>query len=341
MKVPVTVVVPARGNEGQLRLSLDALRDAEPGADQIIVVDDESPRSLEPIVAEYGFEFLRRTVRGGPGAGRNDGVATARNDVVLFIDSDVVIHRDTIGRVAARFAQPDAPDALFGSYDEEPHARTFTAQYKNLVHHFIHQGARRRAMTFWAGCGAVRKSSFLSVGGFDTRRFDVPSVEDIDLGYRMTDRDMVIELDPSLQVCHLKAWTLVEMIRVDVFKRAVPWTRLMLERGSVPPDLNLRPHHRISAGLVGLLVAATACLAITCALGWAWPAGSGGLVLATLVVLLLALNADLYTFFLKRRGLWFMLRAIPVHWLYYFYSAATFVIVRVQFALTASRRSSG
>ena len=160
--VPLTVVVPAHGNEDQLRLALDALFAAEPRAAEILVVDDASPRPVAPSISGYDCRTIRRDAQGGPGAARNDGVAAARHDVVLFVDSDVVVRPDTLGKVAATFERPDAPDAVFGSYDDEPGADTFLAQYRNLLHHFIHQGAERAAQTFWAGCGAIRKTSFLS-----------------------------------------------------------------------------------------------------------------------------------------------------------------------------------
>jgi GT2 family glycosyltransferase len=333
--VPITVVVPAHGNEEQLRLALDAIFAAEPRAAEVLVVDDASPRALAPLLGGYDCRTLRREAQGGPGAARNDGVAAARYEVVAFVDSDVVVQKDTLGRLAATFERPDAPDAVFGSYDDEPGSDAFLAQYRNLLHHFIHQGAERAAQTFWAGCGAVRRASFQEAGGFDVARFRRPSVEDIDLGYRMIDRGMRIELDKSIQVRHLKKWTLGEMIRVDVFRRAAPWTRLMLERGTVPPDLNLRTHHRASAVLVGLLVLNL--------VAWAILRGRGAPAIPVAIVLvvagLLLLNRDFYGFLLRRRGLWFTLRAIPLHWLYYFYSAVTFAVVNLQWRLRRERSS--
>jgi hypothetical protein len=49
--------------------------------------------------------------------------------------------------------------------------------------------------------------------------------------------------------------------------------------------------------------------------------------------LLLVLNRDFYGFLLRSRGPWFVLRAIPLHWLYYLYSAVTFAVVNAQFRL--------
>jgi hypothetical protein len=39
------------------------------------------------------------------------------------------------------------------------------------------------------------------------------------------------------------------------------------------------------------------------------------------------LNLDLYWFLYRKRGMWFTLRAIPLHWFYYLYSSAAFASV--------------
>ena len=44
------------------------------------------------------------------------------------------------------------------------------------------------------------------MSGFDLKTFRLPSVEDIDLGYRLKDAGYRICLDKSLQVKHLKEW---------------------------------------------------------------------------------------------------------------------------------------
>ena len=75
--------------------------------------------------------------------------------------------------------------AVFGAYDESPAAPGLVSQAKNLAHAFVHHGSPGNAVTFWAGLGAVRTQVFLAVNGFD-ERFGRPSIEDIDLGYRLT-----------------------------------------------------------------------------------------------------------------------------------------------------------
>jgi hypothetical protein len=49
------------------------------------------------------------------------------------------------------------------------------------------------------------------------------------------------------------------------------------------------------------------------------------------------LNHKLYRFFYHRKGLIFAILAFPLHLLYYFYSAATFVLCWLTFTFARSR----
>ena len=100
----------------------------------------------------------------------------------------------------------------------------FFSQYVNLRHHFVHQRARREDATFWAGCGAVRRTLFLRADGFDADRYPRPSIEDTELAARIR-KFGATKLDPDLQVTHLKRWTFRSMVETDIFSRAVPWAR--------------------------------------------------------------------------------------------------------------------
>jgi len=211
-----------------------------------------------------------------------------------------------------------APDlaAVFGSYDDEPLEANFLSQYKNLFHHYVHQAAKEEASTFWGACGAIRREAFMAVGGFD-ESYHRPSIEDIDLGYRLKRAGYRIRLLKDLQVKHLKHWGVLSLLEADFFCRALPWTALILREGRFIDDLNLRMSSRISV-ICGYLLLFTL-------LGAVWvpwllvPA-------AFFVMLLVVLNWGLYRFFRDKRGMGFALKAIPWHWFYFFYSDLAFCI---------------
>jgi len=104
---------------------------------------------------------------------------------LFFVDADVVIAQARSSVSGA--SSPDIPSrrAVFGSYDARPSDGSMVSRYRNLLHHFVHQRGNPEASTFWAGCGAIRRSVFHEVGGFDAGRFRRASIEDIELGYRL------------------------------------------------------------------------------------------------------------------------------------------------------------
>jgi GT2 family glycosyltransferase len=217
----------------------------------------------------------------------------------------------------------DAPHtaAIIGSYDSEPAAESLISQYKNLLHHHVHQQSDEEAATFWGACGAIRREVFFAMGGFD-ERYRRPCVEDIDLGYRLRTVGHVIRLHKSLQVKHLKQWTFLSLLRSDVFDRALPWTELILRYRLFRNDLNLRHSDRLSVVSMYMLLLATPLAA------WS------PFLLAipgSLALLLLALNIRLYRFFVARRGIAFGLAAVPLHWLSFVYSGMTFMVGAVRY----------
>jgi hypothetical protein len=279
----------------------------------LIVVDDGSTDGSGALAGSLGARVVRHEAPLGPAAARNAGALAATAPLIFFLDADVAVHPETLGRALARFeADPDLA-ALFGSYDDDPTASGLVSQYRNLLHHYIHQQGRftanaRPARTFWTGCGAIRRHVFLDLGGFDPRLYRQPTIEDIEFGYRLTRAGGRIALARDVQVTHLKRWTLRDVVRTDIFHRGVPWMLLMKRAGVAESDLNVRLDQKLSVAAVG--VAALASLA---ALGRPVLLGVAAGACAAVV----GLNFDFYRFLARRRGRAFAAAAVPLHFLYF------------------------
>lgn len=321
MKPSVTIVMPAYNAAALLPKTLPAACEAA-GVERVLVVDPGSTDETASYAESHGVRVLRLDRRAGPAEARNEGVAAIDTDVALFIDADCIAHPDVVTRVQDAFTDPDLV-TLTGSYDDDPAGPGFFSDYMNLRHHHTHQQAQRDPATFWAGCGAVRVSTYRRVDGFDTERFPRPMIEDIELGLRMAEHGAT-RLDPQLQVKHLKAWTMRSVIVTDVVHRAIPWTRLILERG-MPNDLNLRTSQRIAA-----MVAPLALLSIPALPVLLWLKPITALVPAAFLDASLMLNWSLVRFFARRRGIGFAIGGWLFHQVHLTYSAATFALVSLQ-----------
>jgi glycosyltransferase involved in cell wall biosynthesis len=328
----VSVVVPVHDSAEALRECLAALQASFPRPAEILVVDDASSDETPRVAAAAGARVLRLARNVGPAAARNEGAREARGEILLFVDADVVVPPSAVGQVADLLgARPDVA-AVFGSYDTRPRAPGLVSQYRNLLHHFVHQTGRPEASTFWAGCGAIRRAVFEAVGGFDEIRFRRPSIEDIELGYRLRRAGHTVLLDRTLQATHLKRWTLWSTVRTDVLCRAIPWSRLILETGAAPDDLNLRREQRlaggvVAAGSVGLLLIP-------------WRVELGVIPLAAGIGMV-GLNRGLFAFFVRSRGLAFAAACLPLHWLYYLYGGSSYAYVWAEVCIRGRRRGHG
>jgi glycosyltransferase involved in cell wall biosynthesis len=327
----LSVIVPVHNGAMYLSRCLESLRQSEYPHFEVIVVDDCSTDSSAEIAKRYGARCFRTPHILGPAGARNMGVAYALAGIFVFVDADVVLPSNALDLIAMDFAGDAQLAALFGSYDDAPACDCFLSQYKNLAHSYVHQNSSERALTFWAGCGAVRREPFVKFGGFNATRYPHPSIEDIELGYRLSLGGQTIKLNKQLRVKHLKRWTLRSLLKADILRRAVPWTRLILETRHLPRDLNLTSRARVSAGLVGLLSAAWVLLFSQAAhilptitfFPHARLAELAAIAVVTMV--LAALNWDVYAFFANKRGWWFAARVVPMHWFYYFYSGVVFI----------------
>jgi glycosyltransferase involved in cell wall biosynthesis len=321
----ISVIVPVYNGGKFLEKCLDALFASDYSAFEVVVVDDGSTDDSAKISREKGATVIstpRR--RSGPAAARNLAAEKVRGEILLFVDADVVVKPDTIAKVAARFANQPEISALFGSYDDEPGEKNFLSQYRNLLHHFIHQNSNSEAWTFWAGLGAIRREAFRAVGGFDCVRFAVPSIEDIELGARLRAAGHQILLAKEIQAKHLKKWEAVSVLRTDIFCRALPWSKFILTNQGLVNDMNLKTADRLSAVLVGLSIAILPFLYWKPVLI---------LLLVFLLLTIVFLNRKIFRFFLEKKGLSFALAAFPWQFLYFFYSGTTFVLCWFWFAL--------
>ncbi len=265
MSVTVSVVIPVYNAAGHLPCCLRNLSLSTTPYLECIVVDDGSTDESAAVAREFGAKVLSTGGRTGPAHARNLGAQAARGDVLLFLDSDVSPYPDTLTRIVEAFEEDPQLDAVVGSYDDSPGARDFLSQYRNLMHYFVHQGARKTACTFWSGCGAIRRAVFLEHAGFD-ESYRRPAVEDIELGYRLFMAGRKVILDKDIQVKHLKHWTFWGLLKTDIRDRGIPWTELILRDRHMPNDLNLELSQRVSVALAFLLVGFTTAAAVY----WGW-----------------------------------------------------------------------
>lgn len=316
----LSVIVPCHNRASELRDCLEALALAFSSEIEYIVVDDGSTDATGVVAlgSSLPVRLLNTGERCGSAVARNLGARAATGDILVFIDSDVAVHENTLALIRTAFeADPDL-GALIGAYDEFPSADGFYSQYRNLLHSFTHRSAPGQACTFWTGCGAIRRTVFCQLGGFDETR---GTVNDIELGARAARSGVRIEVHPDVQVTHSKRWTLMSTLRTDLVLRGIPWTLLILRNGRMPNTLNTSLRNRWSVALVWM---ATLLLGILAGIIH-HPRPFVALPLACLAIVV-ALNRDFYRFLYRSGGLCFAGKGIVAHLLHFLLCGFSFLV---------------
>jgi glycosyltransferase involved in cell wall biosynthesis len=145
---------------------------------EIIVVDDGSLVPLLPTIElfndQLNIQFFRKT-NSGPGLSRNFGARKAKNDWLVFVDSDVIVEKDYIENIKNNLAKTKC-DA-FGGADKA--GKGFNLMQKAISYAMTSllttggiRGSKKSMSKFQPRSFnmGVKKSAFDEVGGFSEMR---------------------------------------------------------------------------------------------------------------------------------------------------------------------------
>jgi GT2 family glycosyltransferase len=190
-----TVVIPAHSAHRWAGL-LAAVRSAQnqdPPPAAVVVSVDHNPMLEERVRACLdGVVVVPNTLTRGASGTRNSGVSMARTPLVAFLDSDARAAPDWLENLVAPFADPSVMGtggAVVPGWSSSPPA-WFPEEFAWVVGaSFAGQPTTQtRVRNVWSENMAVRRSSFLGVGGFSLqfgKVGDRSQPEDTDLCLRM------------------------------------------------------------------------------------------------------------------------------------------------------------
>lgn len=325
----VAVIVPAFNASSTLFDCLTAIRALSFPVAELIVYIDGATDDSEAIARNAGARVIvNPDAPKGPSHGRNEGAAASQSDLLLFVDADVIISRDALSTLVKELVHEGAV-AAFGSYDCEPRSTRTASYYANLRHHHVHQNSVREASTFWTGLGLVRRDVFLKFGGFDIEKYRYPSIEDVELGMRITGAGLRIRLVPEALAKHCKDWTLANVWHTDIFRRAYPWSCLLIDGRGKTVDLNLDRVERLKA-LLAMTALGSALIGLFAPF----------LLILTAIALCayLALNRSFFALLAKMLGYPRAAGAMAMHFCYHIYATATYAFTLVQTSLGLRHR---
>ena len=193
MSAPLTlsVVMPTYDETERLKAALKSLsqQDYPHEAIQIIVVDDASPHldseRLHAAVAPLQLRLLRNEQNQGRARTRNTALRVASGEIVIFLDSDMIVGTNFL-RAHAQRHQTHAEAVFVGNvrFASEIPNTSLTRYIEGRGVHRVDEDKPIPFNCFVTGNSSVRRSTLLRVGFFD-ENLTAYGGEDLELGYRL------------------------------------------------------------------------------------------------------------------------------------------------------------
>lgn len=304
----LSIIIPAYKAEETIVPLLDSAFNSSFRDFEIIVVDDCSPDDTAGVVKKYnrGVRYHRLKRNFGPAKARNRGAKLAKGKILLFLDSDVQLYKNTLKEIACCFKKDPDLHAMTGVWNKVQKTKKFFPRFKALRDwsYWINEREQRGYYyLFSTRIAAINRELFLRLGGFD-ESYRGAMVEDIEFTYRIAQRYAVI-FNPKMKVRHEfeDFWPIAK----KYFFRAREWSKLYLARKEFDPVTTTKKEF-ITA------LSATAILGFF-VLGFFWPPFWLG-ILVSLLFHLWGVGKFLI-FVLREEGLVFALKALAVGWVLY------------------------
>ena len=203
-----SIVVATKGRVKlliDLMKSVQVARDNYAGKSEVLIVDDSSEKEsteIQKACKEYDCRYIY--FKNGVAAKRNYGVSLAKNDIILFLDSDCVATEHMIEKYAEKYE--DSETAAIAGPLEFVGPDTWFWKAIEATPYLVCFYLPKYVPTLEWGVSAnfsVRRDVFNEVGGFD-ESFVRPAGEDVDLGLMIRDKGYIIKGSPQSLVYHSK-----------------------------------------------------------------------------------------------------------------------------------------
>jgi len=308
--VDISLIIPTRDRQNTLKRCLDSLQESPFSRFEVIVVDDCSQQNVSDLVKAYGHKIVRLDKPSGAWHARNRGAQEAQGNILVFIDSDMIIPPDGLPKIHRFFLQNNYA-ALSGINSCPKNSENFATCYKSLWMHYSYLCSPQNFDWFISGIGAVKRDVFFRLKGFDTSFITQTGGGDLEFGRRLKEAGLKIFLDKELQGNHLKQFTVFSLIKND-YNRSKGWFRLILRKKMVPDVLKKL---RLANIYPQFIVSVLAVLLFFPSIFLSFVSTQFLLIaLASLAIYMIA-NFNLFRFFHQKGGLKFLLKAIPFSFL--------------------------
>ncbi len=297
----ISVIVPTYNSACTVKQCLASIRASEGAHYELIVADDGSADKTVSIAEQYADKILLHPRNLGRSRARNTGARAAKGDILVFIDSDIIIRRNTLAKISDFFQREPSADAVTGLLSKEHPNQDFFSQYKNYYMNYIFSKLPEKINFLFGSIYAVRKKALI------VHDSDYELAEDSAHGQKLAKRGKELRFMKDLDVIHLKKYNFISIIKndfripfnwADIFIKYRGWRHLFRNRTGY---LHSPKEQLVSIFLVFFIMALWLILPAKASLVYA---------VVFLMIAWAGMNCSFWFFLFRTKGLPFVLLAI-------------------------------
>ena len=250
----ISIIIPVYNSSKTLDECLNSIFKSNIKDFEVIVVSGNSTDNSIEISKKYNTKIIELSENKGPAFARNKGSEIAQGEILLFLDSDVMIEKDSLNIIIDKFSSSEI-DAIQGIYSHEPNYKYLATQfYQSYLCYYVWPKDKKYATTLVTGCFAIKRKIFNEQRGFDVSIKNA-SCEDEKFGYSLIEKGYKIIILRNLQVVHRVNYNLIKFINRRLTQES-DRIKFYLREKTYKNKIKQKNYFRVIAGipLIGLIL---------------------------------------------------------------------------------------
>lgn len=249
-KIIISIIVPTFNSESTIEQCLKAIRKSSFSNFELIVIDDGSSDDSIKITNKYADKIINNSKNLGKTKSRQKAIKIASGHIIVNIDSDVIIDKDSLKIIDDFFKLNPEYDAITGVLAENTPYKDYLSQYKNLYMNYYFNNLPTEVTFLYGSIFAIRRRILKHI----FINYESNYGEDTALGQQLTLLGKKIACNKDLTVTHLRHYSLKDFIKNE-FIIPHEWARLfLLNKGASQLGKNGRFAHASLGQIFSLLL---------------------------------------------------------------------------------------
>jgi len=167
MTAEYSIIIPMYNAENSIETVLRSIFANAPEKTEVIVVDDSSTDGSVEILSSYPVKLIEHPENKGPSAARNTGVRAAKNDLLLFVDSDVEILDGALAALCSSLNEEPELLGANGTVSLNVPFDGLISAYVNTSLHFQLRRHGKRVNTCFTSLCLMKREAWEQMSGWD------------------------------------------------------------------------------------------------------------------------------------------------------------------------------